>query len=53
MTYGVVWALSALALGMLTVLAAFAVITFMFTLVAWPLMFFLKSLYNVILGWKI
>jgi hypothetical protein len=50
---GVIWALSALALGELTVFAAFALITFIFTLVIWPLMFFLKALYTVILGWRI
>lgn len=50
---GPIWALSALALGELTVLAAFALITFLFTLISYPLMFFLKALYKVILGWHI
>ncbi len=53
MTSGVVWSLSALALGMLTVLGSFAVITLIFTIVCWPLMFFFKAVYKVILGWRI
>lgn len=53
MEYSAVWALSALALGEITVLAAFGLITFMLMLVSWPLMFFLKALHKVILGWDI
>lgn len=49
----VVWALSALALGEITVLAAFALITLLFTIICVPLMFFARSLYKVILGWHI
>ena len=51
--YPVVWALSALTLGELTVLGAFAVITFMFMIVSVPLVFFIKALHKVILGWDI
>lgn len=50
---GVVWALAALALGEITVFAAFALITLLFTIICVPLMFFLKALYTVILGWRI
>lgn len=49
----VIWALSAIALSEIFALGAFILITIMFTIIAWPLMFFLKSLYTVILGYKI
>lgn len=53
MNYDVVWALSGLALGEMTVLAAFAAITLVFVIMSIPLIFFLKALYKVILGWRI
>lgn len=51
MEYGTVWALAALALGEITVLAAFGLVTFVLMIVTWPLLFFLKSIYNLILGY--
>ncbi len=52
-TIPVVWALSALALSELYALACFAVITLVFTIIAVPLMFFLKAIYKVILGYNL
>lgn len=49
--YATVWALSALALGEMTVIMAFGVVTFIFMFIAWPLMYFLKALYRVFLGY--